>query len=587
MNLELLSKAEAAAAERVIDANFEAVPLPSDNLFTARWIVCTVGEDIHRFSLMDVAKVWHQPNSRRRRASFVIQLDIYKYALRHALDRCAKSLPITAATGPVPLNAVNYSKAVKLLEASDEFAKATRALSSYYAGSAILWIDRVTGTIRPDLESDEIPYSALEFLLGADKGGFSPIPLLVALFAGPEFEIPEQDASGSWAPAIHKIVSRAKLKNGEIRYQVITQAAISLLRIFDVAAAELPNSWMFPWGTTSHCQRYFAALQTISIYHLISIHFGAESHSLTGGGVDQLCLTTEIKRLNQTIARVTSIPMRDVEAITSALTLGSGTNNPDPALQPLIPVGPTKLAVPCIMVLSSNWGRNMLSLHARVSPTTFDADSAVFEQRMTADIVGLVPREFDPRCNIFLPVEGGTEEVDLVLIDAVNFAVLLVELKWTIQPGDIREVLARKQAMREKVTQTHRKLHRARRAIGAVTRKLGLSQQIDWAIEALVVIDGFGGIASEYPKEIPIVPKDILVALLAKVRNLRSAHAVLCTDLWLPRDGVNFCRLHQDATICGVQFSIPGFEMGKVSYMNTSLDTYISEALAATNSSAI
>lgn len=49
MSLEKLERPEVIAIERKVDTHFEATPLPTADLNTARWILCTVGEDFHRF----------------------------------------------------------------------------------------------------------------------------------------------------------------------------------------------------------------------------------------------------------------------------------------------------------------------------------------------------------------------------------------------------------------------------------------------------------------------------------------------------------------------------------------------------------
>jgi hypothetical protein len=134
-------------------------------------------------------------------------------------------------------------------------------------------------------------------------------------------------------------------------------------------------------------------LQAVSVYHLLSVHF-ASIRRLKDWGADQICLNTEARRLNADLARISGLPIRTVEAVTDALTLGSGTTTPDPALQPLLPVGDGRLAVPGSVILSSNWSRNILSLHARVAEDSFNANSAAFEQTMISVLAPELPARF-------------------------------------------------------------------------------------------------------------------------------------------------------------------------------------------------
>ncbi len=579
MALEKLENAEVISIESRVDAQFDATPLPTADLNTARWVICVAGEDAHRFALLEAAKIWHQEGTRSERANFIALLDRYKYCLRHALDLCAKQLPETNAHGPIPTNADNYPLAIKLLLAAGEYADATRAFSSYHAKATELFIDRASGLIEPAHDQRTSQYGALEFLLGADKIEFSPVPHLVGLFSGPNFDMPAIDSVGSWGPTIHEIVNRAKLKKGQISYQIITKFAKELFHDLNVAPAYPSADWVFPWAGMHQSQSYFAALQTICVYHLLSIHFGAAKQGLEGIGVDQICLSIRTAQLNDDIARVSGVPKKIVRAITAALTFGNETDTPDPALQPLVPIGGGQLAVPAFIILSSDWSRNMLSLHTRVSPDSFNANSNVFERSMITAIEAELPNHFAKRSTFEIPTPNGSEEVDLILVDDGARSILIGELRWMLQPGDVREVLNRKKVIQEKVAQARRKLRGTRAAIQQVVQKLGLSPALDWTINSVVIIEGFGGAPSDQPNELPVVPRDVFIRLLEIAPSLDQAHAVLCSPLWLPREGVDYEKRWEAKTICGVPFNRPGFEVAGRSYMMESLPQYLAGAL--------
>jgi hypothetical protein len=421
----------------------------------------------------------------------------------------------------------------------------------------------------------------LEYLLGADKGEFSPFIHLVGLFSGPEWEMPEIAAIGSWAPVIHKIIKRVSLKHKHLNYKIITNFARELFEDFNVNPTISLENWMFPWATMAEAQRYYAALQAIAAYHLLSIHFGAQNNGLKGWGVDQICLSIDTATLIRDIERVSELPMAVVSATTEALILGKGTMTPDPALQPLVPIGCNRLAVLGSVILSSKWSRNMLSLHARVSKDTFDANSAVFEHHMTAALKAELPKRFIVYISVDIPTLGKSEEVDLVLIDERVRSILFGELRWMLQPGDVREVLNRKKVIKEKVDQLRRKVSGARAVISDVLDRLGLPPG-DWTINGAVIIEGYGGSPSTDPKALPVVPRDVFVRVVVDCPDLEHAHAALGTPLWLPREGIDFVARREEESICGVKFSRPGFDVGPSSYMRESLDTYLADAFART-----
>ncbi len=576
MTIEKLTNSEVLQIEAQVDRHFDRTSLPTSDLNTARWVVCAVNEDVNRLALLDAVKTWYREDARANRARFVGRLDRSKYALRHALDLCAKHLPLTNVCGLIHFNAENYTPACHLLASAEEFAAATRVFSAYHAKALELSIDRETGLISALQEKWASHYGSLEYVLNADKGEFSPVILLVNLFSGPSFEMPGVNSFGGWGPTIYEIVKRARLKKGRIHYQLIKRFARELFEEFNVTPSLLSKKWVFPWGTMPEAQSYFAALQAVSVYHLLSVHFGS-IRRLNGRGVDQICLNTEARRLNADLARVSGLPIRTVEAVTDALTLGSGTTTPDPALQPLVPIGDARLAVPGSVILSSKWSRNMLSLHARVAEDSFNANSAAFEQTMISVLESELPARFIHRTSINIPTSKGPEEIDLLLIDKNARSILLGELRWMLQPGDVREVLNRKKVIREKVKQAHRKLAGARAATDEVVQQLGLPPGA-WTINAVVIIDGFGGTVSDRPKDIPVVPRDVFIRVVDAALDLDHAHAVMTTPLWLPREGFDFERQWAPTTMCGISYNRPGIDFGHRSYIRESLQQYLAEA---------
>ena len=109
-----------------------------------------------------------------------------------------------------------------------------------------------------------------------------------------------------------------------------------------------------------------------------------------------------------------------------------------------------------------------------------------------------------------------------------------------------------------------------------VLRKLRLPYG-EWTLNAVVIIDGFGGIASDHPKEVPVVPRDVFIRVVNAAPDLEHAHAVMSTPLWLPREGLDFERQWEPTTLCGMPYNLPGIDLGKRSYMRESLQQYLAE----------
>ena len=194
----------------------------------------------------------------------------------------------------------------------------------------------------------------------------------------------------------------------------------------------------------------------------------------------------------------------------------------------------------------------------------------------------IIPKRSNPKFNIFLPTHNGSEEIDLLLIDQKEKFILVGELRWMLQPGDVREVVNRKKVAHEKVTQTLRKVSSAKNAIDKILNYLDLPKSNDWRISGIVIIDGFGGVSSNMPKEVPVVPKDIFVPALQLAPSLEHLHATFTSPIWLPKLGIDYELELSETTLCGVPFLRPGINVDKVSYMKETLPDYLSKAFHMT-----
>jgi hypothetical protein len=573
-----LSNEEVDLLEARMDTEFENTPLPGTNIYQTRWAICTVGEDIHRFAILKAAQDWYKPENRQVQSRLIARVDRYKYELRHALDLCEKKLSHTEITSSGKIDEKSYEVAWRLFQAADQFAYATRVFSSYRSGFSQFYRDTNSGVIRLNRTGRNIAYYVLEYMAQADSSEINPLWIVVPPFAGPAVEVPEDNSVWEWSDTIHAIVRRAKIKNSNIKYQIVTKIGRELLKQFQQETSLLPDNWCLPWGNGSEARAFFQALQTRCFYHLLSIHFGAARAHLFGCGIGQICLRIDKRNLIDDIVRIGDLSPKTVSSFIDALIFGMGTTSPDPALQPFIPVAPDQYAIPCTLILSSNWQRNLLSLHARVSSRTFDASSSVFEKKMTTKLMDRLPTPIYSRANVTISGEAQTEEIDLVLVDSESETILICELRWMIQPGDAREVLNRMSVCYEKVEQAERKLTFSKSHISLLTNILDLDPTKNWKLNAAVVIEGFGGIPSPRPNETPIVPVEVFVRIFGLISDLDKAHAFLCSTLWLPRLGLDFERPVEETDLWGVKFAIGGLTHGHQSYLRESLPQYTREA---------
>jgi len=280
------------------------------------------------------------------------------------------------------------------------------------------------------------------------------------------------------------------------------------------------------------------------------------------------------------VVRITDLAESLVERIVTGLTLGEATNNPDPALQPFVPVGPGKIAVPAIFIVTSMHRRNLLSLQTRVAKKDFDAASHVFEQIMTKDIIERIGSLVICKPDVWIPASPKPEQVDLLIADPANGFILICELRWMITPGDPREVYERIKDYAKKLAQAERKLAAARGALPQVCGFLGLDAKKDWRLGGMVIVDGTAGIPSSKPNFIPIVAKEIFTEVLRLTKNLDHTQALFSSPLWLPREGIDFHNQYKEVEVCGIKFRHGTFTLTGRSYLHESLPRYVAESAA-------
>lgn len=567
-----LTKSAVRALEGKIDAAFEATVCPGEDVYTARWQMC---QYVEARTIYDIIKMLSLTQDRRELGGFFERLDVTKYALQHALQLIDKKLSVKVDVRVRPGN-FDRQAASELFRRGIEYADVYKIFPPVHKGvETIVW-DGAAGAFEILVGLRTLQYWALENLLHIDADEFNPIIELLLIFSGPDGALENDEATIRWSPLIHDIVSRVSLKRGRLQYQLIRNFALELVESFLALSTPPLLDWEFPWCTMAEAKTYFAALHAICVYHLTSIHFGAKRLRVPTLGEQQRVYLTTAADLNSEIARLCPLTPAKIAKLTEVLTFGHETTTPDPALQPFIPVGADKLALPGTFILSNKWHRNLLSLHNRVAKDDFDGKTHVCEHKMIAELSPAIPGCWRSTSQIHLPTQPDKEEIDLILIDETTRCLLLVELKWTLQPGDIGQILRREEALQDKVDQVYRKLIRTRETLDACLCRLKCAGE-GWTVEAMVVVEGFRGIPSPMFDTVPVVPAAVLVAALDHFTDLRRFHATFCTDDWLPREGADIDRVPHAQTLFGHVFNRHGFEIGKASYLRESLSRYLKE----------
>lgn len=354
---------------------------------------------------------------------------------------------------------------------------------------------------------------------------------------------------------IDAIAQSTDIAGGRVTYQYHTYPAIKLSEELEQYPFLVPDGWRFVWGGRHETTLLLNALCIRCVYHWCAVHFGAIAHDLKGGGHESLLFVTTVQQLAVELRELTSLELPVIRQFIRCLTLGVGVQAPDPALQPIVPLGEGRIAVPCLLFLSSNFERNLLSLQSRVDPSTFNDLSGQFEQDMVSELLPLAVRRWSSaQANVTIRDGKEFEEIDLLIPEPESKTLLACELRWMLQPGDPREVQNRKKVCWEKISQLERKVNwlSGRKSIALQSLGLNVEDAHEWKCAGVVSIDAFGGVLSSNA-ELPLLPNSVFKQGLEKALSLREFVLWSQSLCWLPKEDEHFRVVTQTT-------KLPGFD---------------------------
>lgn len=533
MRLRIADRQAVLSAEARVDAEFLKLPLPASDYVSSAWHLATVFDDAWRYVLSLATSSDSHPIEPGELAYRCLRkIDAAKYALRYGMERISRRQPFSGLNPPeMEIVPSAYQRAAHLLERGHDYLLASRAFGSYHAGNATAYQNYQGNllVLKPDVRSNT--FSALDQLVGGPRDGEIPILPLFKAFLGPETE----------DPLVASIGQTAQLQGQKVHYHFNPYLCNQLLASIPKPSSIVPASWVFPWGTSSDTHRLFEGLLARCLYHFFAIHFGANRLNVRGGGVSELCPVFSAHQLVCDLREITGLAPQAVSAILEALTYGIAADTPDPALQPLIRLSPQHLLAPSLLVVSSHYPRNLLSLHARVGTESFNRQSCLFENGMSERIeLALKERFKQLRMHKDLPSRRAVGEVDVIVVDEASRTLLLGEMRWLLPPGDPREVNNRRRVCAEKVSQLAEKVSAAREVIPELLRSFNLeSDPASWTVVGAVILEGYIA-ATPQSDTLPAVPLRVFESGLKHCNSLKQLHEWLRRQEWLPKKGTHF-----------------------------------------------
>jgi len=417
---------EVRRLETLLDGACLSNPLLKLGRAQATWQYLAFCED------MLLKELSNEDNSSQRTSMFTDMLvNNMRYPIRWIWNHCKNVGHVSRNW-----NDANYEAAWKLMEVAGEYSPFETAF--IYGSAGHLDLKANGNEILPSRFLTDLRYEAYDRLLSCDRGSeekADPKELFLAVantvkVKGDRFTYPLN----------HKIVAFAK----------------DVMRPVDNDSLVLPTNWQLPDFSFGEFQSVISTTRAIAMVH----HFArviAARKGCDGMGIRDSVFVTGQYDFVQRLKNYTGMDASKIEIIVRILTYGnSGVRNPDPALQPYIPLNEGRIAISPSLWIGIDAERNFCVLCNRLE------NLRTHYSRLSEDRSTLMKAELERRLGASglrfwsgsIPGRTDLPDVDLAIIDDSANVCLVLELKSFIEPAEPREIIDRSKEITKGISQS-------------------------------------------------------------------------------------------------------------------------------------
>jgi hypothetical protein len=323
----------------------------------------------------------------------------------------------------------------------------------------------------------------------------------------------------------------------------------------------LPDDWAFEGYSVSEFRKVWMCLEAIAFLHhaarTIAIGRGI------GGSMDAASVFTAThQELLRRIGRYSGVPEAALVALVKDLTYGGpGMEQPDPAIQPLIKFNDEQYGIMPQLLMASSSERNLTVLLNRLDRQQkhynrlTSSKEEFMRERIAESLQSLGIRFRHGK----IPGEDGLPDFDLALIKDSERRCLVLELKWFIEPAEVRELLEKSEEIEKGISQ----LLLLRRALLHQSNSARSFLGIDSTYEvcfAVVSANSIGHYSVQH-SDVPVVRESDLVSKLSSTDRLSDVVAWLSERRFLPTEGEDYRVVEQTVTIGQWSLEWPGIQL--------------------------
>ncbi len=295
----------------------------------------------------------------------------------------------------------------------------------------------------------------------------------------------------------------------------------------------LPQRWNFKYFSINEFKLVFNTVQAMAEGWFIArqIAVGKGMYNL---GFNSALWTPKKNSLLKKLIRSTNIDKKKVSKILEYLTFGCvGVRNPDIAIQPLVDMDDGHYAVSPFLWNNVNCERNFCVLLNQIKEEKKIYSSLVNEKEETLRNE-IISKLRDSNCEF--EFEFGNiknTDVDLAIIDRKAKKCLAIELKWFIEPAEVREVIQRSKEIKKGISQA-KKINS--KFLSDDKQLIKSILKIDTSFEFLAIVASVNSVGNlnAQDKIVPVIKIWHLVSELTSSNNLSETMDWLKNRKYLP-----------------------------------------------------
>ncbi len=298
----------------------------------------------------------------------------------------------------------------------------------------------------------------------------------------------------------------------------------------------LPDDWQFTNFSLAQYRMVFTCLQSMAYAWFAARQIAAMD------GADAIAFPSAVwtprkGHLLTLIARHTGVKKQIVETILRYLTFGEvDIRNPDIAIQPIVDLTNGQYAISPFVMTHVHAERNLCVLLNQVPE-----DRKLYSRLVDKKEKQARSETIDALSGLGLDFKHGQldkTDIDLAIIDRNARVCLCIEIKWFIEPSEVREILARSEELRRGVKQSNQIARMFRENDSRLMALLDIDHSYDF-LTMVGSVNFIGGHRVQHV-DVPITKLWHLAAEIQSLGSLSAAVGWLRSRAYLPQKDIDY-----------------------------------------------